>query len=211
MKEKNESEKKKKESTEAAIKLTKKQGEIAERKDVVDNDLGKAEPALRAAKESVDNIDVAAIREVQRYPNPPAPVNLTLQPVYCLLTRSCKKPVWAELKKFIGDKEFIPSVKVFKPEDIVDNVKNFVMKEFISSPDFDTDKIMRASKMAGPLALWVKSIVAYADIYLKIEPLRNELAALEAEQAQLSDEKSFLDNEVERLEELVDNLNKEYE
>lgn len=87
-------------------------------------------------------------------------------------------------------------MKVFKPEDIVDNVKNFVMKEFISNADFDTDKIMRASKMAGPLALWVKSIVAYADIYLKIEPLRNELAALEAEQSQLTDEKSFLDNEV---------------
>lgn len=85
------------------------------------------------------------------------------------------------------------------------------MKEFIASPDFDTDKIMRASKMAGPLALWVKSIVAYADIYLKIEPLRNELAALEEESAQLADEKAFLDTEVNRLEELVDTLNREYE
>jgi predicted nuclease with TOPRIM domain len=70
---------------------------------------------------------------------------------------------------------------------------------------------MNASKMAGPLALWVKSIVAYADIFLKIEPLRNELFALEEESAQLATEKEHLDSEVVRLEELVDRLNKEYE
>jgi dynein heavy chain 1 len=70
---------------------------------------------------------------------------------------------------------------------------------------------MHASKMAGPLALWVKSIVAYADIFLKIEPLRNELNALEEEQATLAAEKEHLDSEVIRLEELVDRLNKEYE
>jgi len=46
---------------------------------------------------------------------------------------------------------------------------------------FDIDKINRASKAAGPLAVWVKSIVEYADIFLKIEPLRNEVCSLEKE------------------------------
>lgn len=40
---------------------------------------------------------------------------------------------------------------------------------------------MKASKAAGPLAIWVKSIIMYADIFLKIEPLRNEVKELEAQ------------------------------
>jgi len=52
----------------------------------------------------------------------------------------------------------------------------------LADPAFDTAAIMKASKAAGPLAIWVKSIVQYADIFLKIEPLRNEVKELEAGQ-----------------------------
>jgi len=45
---------------------------------------------------------------------------------------------------------------------------------------------MRASKAAGPLAIWVKSIVEYADIFLKIEPLRLEVAGLEVEKDRMT-------------------------
>jgi dynein heavy chain 1 len=98
---------------EATEKLIVKQKEIAERKKFVDEDLGKAEPALLAAKDSVDNIDTRAIKEVQGYMNPPALVVLTITPVYCLLENKAEKPAWALIKKYISNKEFIPNVKSF--------------------------------------------------------------------------------------------------
>lgn len=41
---------------------------------------------------------------------------------------------------------------------------------------------MKASQAAGPLAKWLRSIIEYADIYLNIAPMREELAKLNEEQ-----------------------------
>ena len=40
-------------------------------------------------------------------------------------------------------------------------------------------------KAAGPLAKWVQSLIEYADIFLKIEPLREELSLLKAKEQEL--------------------------
>jgi hypothetical protein len=64
----------------------------------------------------------------------------------------------------------------FDKNDIPPAVKAFITKEYLSDvQNFDPEKIMRASKAAGPLALWVKSIVEYSSIFHSITPLRNEL------------------------------------
>jgi dynein heavy chain 1 len=44
------------------------------------------------------------------------------------------------------------------------------------------EKIFKASRAAGPLALWVQSIVEYADIFERIQPLRNEVEELTQEE-----------------------------
>lgn len=52
----NQAEKSQTEAEKHAVQLEKKSKEIAERKIVVENDLGKAEPALIAAQQSVSGI-----------------------------------------------------------------------------------------------------------------------------------------------------------
>jgi len=64
----------------------------------------------------------------------------------------------------------------FDKNDIPPNVKEFITNNYLKDDKtFDVNKIAKASKAAGPLALWVKSIVEYSTIFHSITPLRNEL------------------------------------
>jgi dynein heavy chain 1 len=49
----------------------------------------------------------------------------------------------------------------------------------LNTPEWVIENVYKASKAAGPMAEWVKSIIDYADIFLKIEPLRKEVEELE--------------------------------
>lgn len=65
----------------------------------------------------------------------------------------------------------------FNKDDISTNSKTFIMNNYLKDEKkFDTERIMKASKAAGPLALWVKSIIIYSDVYHSITPLREELS-----------------------------------
>ena len=68
----------------------------------------------------------------------------------------------------------------FDKNDITPEVKKFVMTKYLKDAvKFDPVKINKASKAAGPLAMWVKSIVEYSEIFHSIAPLRKELKTLE--------------------------------
>ena len=73
------------------------------------------------------------------------------------------------------------------------------------------DAINKASKAAGPLATWVKSIVEYADIFLKIEPLRNEVKELEAKKQVNEIEYEKILKEVKTLQANLDAMQAEYQ
>ena len=98
LKEQRQSEEQKDISEKSAEKLVKKQAEIKERKVRVDEDLGKAEPALIAAQESVSGIQKDQLNELRAYATPPAGVRLALEPVIALVTRKGVKPEWKEVK-----------------------------------------------------------------------------------------------------------------
>ena len=52
---------------------------------------------------------------------------------------------------------FIKNVIEYKTDDLALPVKSFVLKNYISKPEWDQEKINFSSKAAGPLALWVSS------------------------------------------------------
>lgn len=115
---------------------------------------------------------------MQNYKQPPQAVALALEPVVCLLSRKAQKPDWAVVKKdWLKNPQFVNMIMNFDKDDIAPNVKSYIMNNYLKDEKlFDTDKIMKASRAAGPLALWVKSIIIYSDVYHSITPLREELA-----------------------------------
>lgn len=53
--------------------------------------------------------------------------------------------------------------------------------KYLDNPDYNFDKVNRASLACGPLVKWATAQLNYADMLKRIEPLRNELKNLEAE------------------------------
>ena len=106
---------------------------------------------------------------------PPDRVRLALEPVIVLIKNKAVKPEWKDVQAEVKKETFKQTVLEFNKDMISTKVKDFVKKNYIETPEFDLDAINKASQAAGPLAKWVKSIIEYADIFLKIEPLRFEV------------------------------------
>lgn len=122
-----------------------------------------------AAQESVSGIQKAHLNELRNLPNPPANVKLALEPVIAMITNRATKAEWAEIKEYLRKDNFISLVMEFKKEQLLPKVKNFIKTNYLDKKtEFVVDNIFRASRAAGPLALWAQSIIEYADIYERI-------------------------------------------
>lgn len=211
LQEQGQAEKRKEISEKTAKELVLKQAEIATRKIKVDEDLGKAEPALLAAQESVSGIQSKQLNELRAYTTPPAAVKVALEPVIALITKTAAKPEWKDVRIWLRRDDFIKSIMNFDKNDISPAVKVFLMNNYLNDEAaFDPARIAKASRAAGPLALWVKSIVEYSEIFHSITPLRNELKTLEAEEARMLAKQRELDAEVIHLEASIEDLKTEF-
>lgn len=148
--------------------------------------MGRAEPALIEAQQSVSGIQKGHLDELRSLANPPANVKLALEPVISLISNKAAKVEWAEIRQWLRKDNFISMVMSFDKDSILPKTKQFIKQNYLDKKDeFVIEKIFKASKAAGPLAMWVSSLVEYAEIFEKIQPLRNELANLEVKYEQM--------------------------
>ena len=96
--EQNQAEKQKKESQELKIILDERNLEVAQQKEIAEQDLAKAEPALKEAQKAVSGIKKKHLDEIRALARPPAAIRLTMEAVIMMLNpekikgrRSC---VW---------------------------------------------------------------------------------------------------------------------
>jgi len=187
--EQKEAEQKREESIKTSKKLEEKQEEIRKKQVEVQNDLGRAEPALLEAQESVKSISKDHLNELKAMGNPPAQVKYAIEAVVTLISNQAKKPDWNECKQYIKNDKFIQNVMNFDKDSVHPSVKKHIVNNYLNKKDeWDTQKIMRASRAAGPLAIWVQSLIEYADIFDKIQPLRNMVAELQESEIQMKEE-----------------------
>lgn len=126
----------------------------------------RAEPALIEAQNAVQGVTKGNIDELKNFANPPAAVKLALEPVIALITATTTKPDWPTIKKALTNPKFKENVLGFEKESISAKTKAFINKTYLlNEGDYDLDKFMKASKAAGPLAKWLKSIIEFAEIY----------------------------------------------
>lgn len=52
-------------------------------------------------------------------------------------------------------------------------------QKYLSNPDYNFEKVNRASMACGPMVKWAIAQIEYADMLKRVEPLRMELASLE--------------------------------
>lgn len=105
--------------------------------------------------------------------------------VFVITNTFTKTPLWTDIRKSIADKNFIKNVIDFNTDNLNPNVKNNLIQHYLKNKEWDVKNIYNASQAAGPLALWVESQIRYADILLKVDPLKQEVAVLKKQGKEL--------------------------
>ncbi|EAT84014.2 hypothetical protein SNOG_08846 [Parastagonospora nodorum SN15] len=175
-----EAEQKKAGSEQIQKRLEKDKEEIQKRRQVVDEDLAAAEPAVIEAAKSVQNIKRQHLTEVRSMQNPPAGVKLALEAVCTLLGH--KPDSWKTIVGIVRRDDFIASIVQFDNErQMTAPLRRRMLNDYLSKEDFTFEKVNRASKACGPLVQWVTAQVAFSDILDRVGPLRAEVDSLGAE------------------------------
>lgn len=82
--------------------------------------------------------------------------------------------------------------------------------KYLSNPDYNFEKVQRASNACGPMVKWAIAQIEYADMLKRVEPLREELRSLE-EQAEVNKQNARETKElVEQLERSIAAYKEEY-
>jgi dynein heavy chain 1 len=105
--------------------------------------------------------------------------------------------------------DFIPRIVQFNTETITPEITE-KMKPFVNNPDWEYDKVFRASNACGPLVKWAKAQLSYAKMLNKVEPLNNELSRLEKDASLKANAGEEVNNKIQELEERIQKLKEEY-
>ena len=207
--------KEKAEAKQKQIEATKK--EIDERTKKVNDELSTVLPKMEAAKQAIGNMSsksVSALRALQKEnPNTKTALKLTAI-IYIKLSKKqvVEKLDWKQIKDCIIKQDFITTIKNAKAEDLGPKVTNLIQKE-INDPEnkWNIDSIKRAFKEVGLLAEWIESTVACANINNQMEPLKKEIADLNAQKDKVVNEYDVIAKEIEALEKNIEQLKLNYD
>ena len=204
-----EAEQRKTTSLEVQAALEKQEEEVAQRKEIVLNDLANAEPAVLEAQKSVQNIRRQHLTEVRSMGSPPQGVKLALEAVCTLLGH--KVDSWKTIQGIIRKDDFIGSIVTYDNEKQMTRSHRVKMRnDFLSKEDFTFEKVNRASKACGPLVQWVEAQVNYSEILDRVGPLRDEVGQLEERALQTKAEALAIENTINNLEQSIATYKSEY-
>jgi dynein heavy chain 1 len=204
-----EAEKRKATSLKIQKDLDRQEEEVARRKEIVNADLEKAEPAVRDAQESVRDIKRQHLTEVRSMGNPPAGVKLALEAVCTLLGH--KVDSWKMIQAIVRRDDFIASIVGYdNVHQMTKNHRQKMQNDFLSKDEFTYERVNRASKACGPLVQWVEAQVNYSAILDRIGPLRMEAEQLEEDALQTKAEAQAIENTIVGLEGSIAQYKLEY-
>ncbi len=204
-----EAEQRKATSLEIQGSLDKQEEEVAKRKEVVNADLARAEPAVLDAKEAVGNIKRQHLTEVRSMGSPPAGVRLALNAVCTLLGHKIDE--WKTVQAIVRRDDFIASIVGYDNErQMTRNLRTKMQNEFLTKDEFTYERVNRASKACGPLVQWVEAQVNFSAILDRIGPLREEADQLEEDALQTKAEAKAIENTIVGLEDSIATYKSEY-
>lgn len=209
VKDQHEAEKKKLQSEEIQDALEKQTVQIAQKREDVMVDLAQVEPAVIDAQQAVKSIRKQYLVEIRSMANPPAIVKLALESICLLLGENATD--WKAIRAVIMRENFINSiVQNFSTEDITDEMREKMKNKYLSNPDYNFEKVNRASLACGPMVKWAIAQINYADMLKRVEPLRDELKSLEVQADENKNKYEEVKNLISQLEQSISSYKDEY-
>lgn len=187
---------------------------MSEKQRSCEEDLAKAEPALKAAEAALNTLNKNNLTELKSFGKPPPAVMNVTAAVLVLLSSSSKIPKdrsWNVCKAFMGKVDaFLESLLHFDKENIADpNLK--AVEPYLNNPEFDPDFIRNKSFAAAGLCSWAINIVKFYRVFCDVEPKRRALAAANAELAAAQQKLAQIKAKITELDENLAALTAEFE
>nr|CAD7194334.1 unnamed protein product [Timema douglasi] len=179
VKDQQEAEKKKVQSQEIQGELEVQTVKIGQKREDVMADLAQVEPAVIDAQAAVKSIKKQHLVEVRSMANPPAIVKVALESICLLLGENATE--WRTIRSVTMRENFISTIVNFNTEELTDDVREKMKSRYLSNPDYNFEKVNRASMACGPMVKWAIAQINYADMLKRVEPLRDELHSLEVQ------------------------------
>ncbi|KAK6049005.1 ATPase family protein [Cooperia oncophora] len=105
--------------------------------------------------------------------------------------------------------DFMPRILAFDTDSITTDILK-QMDKYVNNPDWDFDKVNRASQACGPMVKWAKAQLLYSGMLHKVEPLRNELKRLESDAKKKTTEGNEVKARIAQLEQSIAAYKEEY-
>ncbi|XP_021916203.1 dynein heavy chain, cytoplasmic isoform X4 [Zootermopsis nevadensis] len=208
VKDQQEAEKKKVQSQEIQAELEIQTIKIAQKREDVMADLAQVEPAVIDAQQAVKSIKKQHLVEVRSMANPPAVVKVALESICLLLGENTTE--WRTIRSVTMRESFISTIVNFNTEDMNDEVREKMKSRYLSNPDYNFEKVNRASMACGPMVKWAIAQINYADMLKRVEPLRDELHSLEVQAHENKKRGEEVTNLITQLEHSIASYKEEY-
>ncbi|KFQ84496.1 Dynein heavy chain 7, axonemal, partial [Phoenicopterus ruber ruber] len=177
-------------------------------KNECESDLAEAIPALEAALDALDTLKPSDISIVKSMKNPPSGVKLVMAAV-CVMKDIKPERIanpsgtggkildyWAPSKKLLGDMNFLKDLKEYDKDNIPAAVMQKIRAEYLTNPEFDPQKVAKASSAAEGLCKWIMAMEVYDRVAKVVAPKKDRLR--EAQQS-LAETLTLLNQKREEL------------
>lgn len=149
-----------------------------------------AKPALNTALAALNTLTPSDITFVKSMKNPPEAVKLVMEAVCTIFSIKPERvydktsgklvdDLWGPSKKLLNDIKFLDHLIHFDKDNIPSHVMNTINKKYITNPNFDPEKIKKASIAAQGLCKWIIAMSSYDKVANEIAP--KKVALIEAE------------------------------
>ncbi|EFN63906.1 Dynein beta chain, ciliary [Camponotus floridanus] len=196
--------------------VTEEEAKVAEIKEVVsenqrrcDEDLARAEPAVRQAEAALDTLNKSNLTELKSFGTPPDAVLKVAQAVLVLFSPEGTIPKdrsWKACRVLMGSIDgFMSQLRNYEKENIHPEVVKAI-QPYIKDKEFDPDFVYSKSQAAAGLCSWVKNIMVFHYINENVKPLRYALAQANAELRAAMEKLHSLRNRLAELQKMLDIL-----
>lgn len=162
-------------------------------KDECEADLAEAMPILEAAIVALNTLSKNDITEVKAMKSPPDGVKLVMEALCIMMNvkpiktkdpNDASKKVndyWEPAKKTLLSDPKLLNILIDYDKDNIDPKIVQKAQSYVENPDFDPEKIKKASRAAYGLCCWIRAMVQYDAVAKVVAPKRAALAEAEQE------------------------------
>ncbi|XP_030314514.1 dynein heavy chain 12, axonemal [Calypte anna] len=156
-------------------------------KNECESDLAEAIPALEAAIEALNTLKPSDISIVKSMKNPPSGVKLVMAAV-CVMKDIKPERIpnpagtggkildyWTPSKKLLGDINFLKDLKEYDKDNIPAAIMQRIRTEYLTNPEFDPQKVAKASSAAEGLCKWISAMEVYDRVAKVVAPKQQRL------------------------------------